>query len=82
MSSSSSSSQKKKGKKDTSPADERKDKVDALMDAVYRNDVNSVRSLLRAGVNPAARDSLALQVAGPMVASRLSSCSFGTDARM
>jgi hypothetical protein len=37
--------------------------VDKLIDAVYRNNVNSVRSLLRAGVNPAARDSLALQIA-------------------
>jgi hypothetical protein len=38
-------------------------KVDQLIDAVYRNDANSVRLLLRAGVDPAARDSLALQVA-------------------
>jgi hypothetical protein len=57
LSSSSSASKEKEKEKGA----ERK--ADELMNAVYRNDVNSVRSLVRAGVNPAARDSLALQVA-------------------
>jgi hypothetical protein len=39
------------------------DAVDALVNAVYCNDVQAVRTLLQAGVDPAARDSLALQVA-------------------
>jgi ankyrin repeat protein len=39
------------------------DVVDMFLDAVHRNDVDRVRALIEAGVDVAARDSLALQIA-------------------
>jgi hypothetical protein len=39
------------------------DVVDTFLDAVHRNDVDDVRALIEAGVDVAARDSLALQIA-------------------